>query len=59
MRKMILAILGCTVCVSLFSGCTDKNCCSSESKISSSVKKVKQEVKMITTDYGLKYEVLK
>lgn len=59
MRKMILAILGCTVCVSLFSGCTDKNCCSSESKISSSVKTVKQEVKMITTDSGLKYEVLK
>ncbi len=74
MKKMTLIICGCMVCVSLFSGCTDK---STESEVElkqamvevkKDVKQVltktlnvsseKQEVKMITTDSGLKYEVL-
>lgn len=56
MKKTTLIIYGCMVCVSLFSGCTDKIV---ENEVKEKLKQVKkQEGKMITTDSGLKYEIL-
>lgn len=61
MKKINLTILGCIVSISLFSGCTDKK--TSDVVLEQDIKQIssdiKKEVKMITTDSGLKYEVLK
>lgn len=72
MKKISFAIVCCVVSLSLFSSCTDNNCndcynnANKESKSASkpcakannNINVPKEEVKMITTDSGLKYEIL-
>ncbi|MFH1461935.1 MAG: FKBP-type peptidyl-prolyl cis-trans isomerase [bacterium] len=63
MKKINFTILGCAVCLSLFSGCSEisnDKCCEScsENKIEKNIVDTKEEVKMITTDSGLKYEII-
>ena len=67
MKKISLIFLGCAVSLSLFSGCSENSCddCCCEKKIiknmsviNKSKKAINVEEKMITTDSGLKYEVL-
>lgn len=71
MKKVYFTILGCAVCLSLFSGCIENNCddccCTNKedtvalkscAKTEKNINIIKEEVKMITTNSGLKYEVL-
>lgn len=63
MKKINLTILGCAVCLSLFSGCSETSNDKAyesglENKIEKNIVETKEEAKMITTDSGLKYEII-